>query len=219
MNAFLFDESFEATQDFLKDVLRYPVSWTAEDISAFLFCLEYARRAHDGATRKGCAIPYIAHPVEAALIAMELTDDIQVVQAALLHDVIEDTKQTAEDIRFLFGDEVAKLVLTASENKRHSLPADTTWKIRKSEYLNHLKIAGRRDKILAVADKLSNIRAMERDYQKLGNALWMRFNQKDKKEHAWYYQSVCKLTMELSDTEAWQELSRIFSDVFGDVAE
>ena len=178
-----------------------------------------ARRAHDGAFRKGTRIPYITHPIEASLVAMDLTDDIEVVEAALLHDVVEDTGRTIEDIRDMYGEAVAEYVLMASENKRPELPPDSTWKIRKSEYLNHLKIATLNSKILAVADKLSNIRSMARDFKSCGNSMWQKFNQKDKREQAWYYFSVCDLTLELSDTDSWKEMKALCEEVFRDVTD
>ena len=216
-NEIFFREDFQATPDALKGLLVYPASWTQKEIHQFLFCFEYARRAHDGDFRKGTRIPYITHPIEAALIAMDLTDDIEVVEAALLHDVVEDTGRTIDDIRDMFGETVAEYVLMASENKRPELPPDSTWKIRKSEYLNHLKIATLNSKILAVADKLSNIRSMARDYKSCGNTMWQKFNQKDKREQAWYYFSACDLTKELADTASWKELKALCEEVFHDV--
>ena len=201
----------------MKDLLSYPASWTESEKDKYRFCLEYARRAHAGDYRKGTHIPYITHPVEASIIAMQLTDDITVIEAALLHDVVEDTGHTIDEIRNLFGETVAEYVLMASENKRHDLPPETTWKIRKSEYLNHLKIGSHNSKVLAIADKLSNIRSMSRDFKECGNTMWQKFNQKDKREQAWYYMSVCSLTDELSETQGWQEMKALCEEVFADV--
>ena len=59
----------------------------------------FAVKAHAGALRKGTNLPYILHPMEAAAIAAQMTDDQDVIAAAVLHDAIEDTETTAEDIR------------------------------------------------------------------------------------------------------------------------
>lgn len=56
----------------------------------------YAAKAHSGAFRKSSQIPYIVHPMEAATIAARMTDDMKVIAAAVLHDVIEDTPTTVE---------------------------------------------------------------------------------------------------------------------------
>ena len=67
----------------------------------------------------------------------------------------------------------------------------------------------------AATFKLSNIRAISRDYAALGDALWQRFNQKDKAEHAWYYASVARCLEELRVYPAWQEYDRLVRSVFG----
>lgn len=66
---------------------------------------EYAKEAHKPQKRLS-GEPYINHPVEAAQILMTLSPDMETIQACLLHDVIEDTDITAEDIRKEFGEEV-----------------------------------------------------------------------------------------------------------------
>ena len=58
----------------------------------------FATRAHSGATRKGTNIPYIVHPIEAAAIVSAMTDDEEVIAAAILHDVLEDTDATWDDL-------------------------------------------------------------------------------------------------------------------------
>jgi myo-inositol-1(or 4)-monophosphatase len=68
--------------------------------------------------------------------------------------------------------------------------------------------------MIALGDKLSNVRAIYRDYQALGDKLWDRFNQKDKSEHGWYYRSIADATKELSKYPAWQEYERLVSILF-----
>ena len=150
----------------------------------------FASKAHDGMFRKGSNIPYIVHPMEAGAIAASVTDDEEVIAAAILHDVLEDTSVCEEEIENEFGKKVLRLVKSDSEDKREELPPEQTWKIRKQETIDYLRSkADNEEKIIALSDKLSNIRAIYRDYNKLGDELWNRFNQKDKKEHAWYYGS------------------------------
>ena len=79
------------------------------------------------------------HPLEAASIAGMLTKDEDIICAAVLHDVVEDTDRQLEEIRELFGDRVAELVSSETENKRRYLPPEATWRIRKEESLKHLK--------------------------------------------------------------------------------
>ena len=93
----------------------------------------YAVKAHNGQVRKGTQVPYILHPLEAASIVGTLTTDEEVIAAAVLHDVVEDTAATTECIQEAFGERIAALVAAESENKREDLPAGSTWKIRKQE--------------------------------------------------------------------------------------
>ena len=175
---------------------------------------KFAADAHEGSFRKGSSLPYIVHPMEAAAIVAGLTSDEEVIAAALLHDVIEDTPFTAEDICKDFGERVAELVKGESENKREELPAELTWRIRKEENIAHLCTSCIEMKMIALGDKLSNIRSMQRDYASLGEELWQRFNQKDKAQHGWYYRSMCDAVSELSHTEAWKELDRLIKEIF-----
>lgn len=177
--------------------------------------IEFAVKAHSGSVRKGTETPYIVHPMEAAAIVATMTNDFNVLAGAVLHDTVEDTDYTVEDIRAEFGDEVASLVASESENKREDLPSSETWKIRKQETLEHLSHAPIEAKMITLGDKLSNIRAIYRDYSVLGDKLWERFNQKDKNEHAWYYRGVAEKLRELSDTFAYREYVELVGKVFG----
>ncbi len=177
----------------------------------------FATEAHRGAFRKGTSIPYILHPLEAAAIAATMTDDYEVLAAAVLHDVIEDTAVTEAELREVFGSRVAELVCAESENKRADLPAGDTWRIRKQETLDALRVEDRREvKILVLADKLSNIRSIHRDFRALGEALWERFNMKDKDQIGWYYRSIAEaLESELGETLAWKEYRGLVEETFG----
>ena len=68
--------------------------------------------------------------------------------------------------------------------------------------------------MITLGDKLSNIRAIYRDYSTIGDELWKRFNQKDKSEHAWYYKTIAELLSELSSTFAYKEYVELVNKVF-----
>ena len=176
--------------------------------------ITFATSVHEGQLRKGTNIPYILHPLEAASIVGTMTTDDEIIAAAVLHDVVEDTDTTIEQVHELFGKRVAKLVTSESEDKRENLSAQSTWKIRKQETLNHLKTAPVDVKMITLGDKLSNIRAIHRDYNKLGEKLWERFNQKDKNEHYWYYQSIADCLVELKDYQAYKEYCDLIDKTF-----
>lgn len=80
----------------------------------------FAINAHKGQFRKGTDIPYILHPLEAATIVGTMTTDDEIIVGAVLHDVVEDTNTTIEEIRKLFGERVAEFVASESEDKRES---------------------------------------------------------------------------------------------------
>lgn len=179
--------------------------------------IAFAAEAHAGTCRKGTSVPYIVHPMEAAAIAASMTADHSVIAAAVLHDVTEDTNFSVEDIRARFGDRIASLVAAESENKREKLPAEATWSIRKQETIAHLQsTASIEVKMIALGDKLSNIRAIYRDQLAIGDALWERFHQKDKAQHKWYYSAIADALSELKVHPAWQEYHELVQKVFGE---
>lgn len=173
----------------------------------------FAAQAHDGAKRRGSEVPYIVHPMEAAAIAAALTDDEEVIAAAVLHDVIEDCGITEQALCERFGQRVAQLVLTQT-HVREGDPRET-WEARKQETVARLEKASRAEKIVALSDKLSNMRAIARDYNSSGEAMFARFHQQDREQHAWYYRScTALLEEELGGTQAWRELSGLVDAVF-----
>jgi guanosine-3',5'-bis(diphosphate) 3'-pyrophosphohydrolase len=171
----------------------------------------FATRQHSGTTRKGTSVPYIMHPMEAAAIVCTMTDDEEVIAAAVLHDVLEDTDATEEKLLAHFGRRITELVLGESEDKRRNLPPALTWKTRKRETITFLETEA---KMLALADKLSNLRAIYRDVDVIGDAVWERFNEKDKKMHGWMYRSVAEALRDLQEYSAWQEYDRLVKAVF-----
>lgn len=182
--------------------------------------IEFATKKHTEQTRKRENTPYILHPLEAAAVAAELTKDEDILIAAVLHDTVEDTDTSIDEVREKFGNRVAELVESETENKREDLPPEETWEIRKKESLEHLKNStDPAVKILWLADKVSNIRTLYRLYQKEGDALWNHFNMKDIKKQAWYYRTVAELLSDLDDTLPYQEYKQIVDYIFRNVKE
>ena len=180
-----------------------------EKAAAFALC------AHQGQVRKQTDTPYIMHPLEAAVTAQALTDDHEIIAAAVLHDVIEDSDCTKEELVEEFGERIAFIVNEVSENKMAHLPSEETWKQRKQEAVCRLKVSGLPVKTVVLCDKLSNIRAMHRDFRKIGDELWLRFSQKDKSMHEWYCKAVLSELGEFSQTPEYKELRDLISEVFG----
>ena len=178
--------------------------------------IAFAVKAHDGMRRKKSEVPYILHPMEAAVIVGTMTDDQNLIAAAALHDVVEDADIDIEEIEKNFGRRVRELVESETEDKRADLPPSDTWRIRKEETLSILRDTDDIGVLMVwIGDKLANMRSIYRDWKVDGDAMWQRFNQKNVNEQAWYYRSIVELTERLSHTSAWIEYKTLTEIVFG----
>lgn len=184
------------------------------DTSLLDRAITFAVKAHQGMERKGKGFPYIVHPMEAVCIVATMTNDQELLAAAALHDVIEDTDTTADDLKKEFGERVAMLVEAESDDKTGGSKAET-WHQRKQDTLDRLRNADLDIKIVALGDKLSNMRAIAHDYAVLGNELWNRFTVKDPAEHAWRYHALAEALNDLSDTDAYKEFHTLVNKTFG----
>ena len=173
--------------------------------------IEFAVHAHAGTERRGKGFPYVIHPLEAMAIVATITSDQEILAAAVLHDVVEDTDITIDEIRAQFGDRVASLVDTESD-RLNELP---DWRSRKEDSLRRLANASREEKIVALGDKLSNMRAIARDYTTRGDdSFWELFRIKEKSAHAWRYHALVDALSSLSDTYAYQEFQYLVKSIF-----
>lgn len=170
---------------------------------------EFAAKAHEGTFRKGTKIPYIVHPMEVAQIVAMMTEKPELIAAAYLHDVLEDTSVTAGEIEREFGRQVLFFVQQETEDKSLS------WKERKAATIHHLAHASREVKLLTLADKLSNMRASARDYMVFEESFWQRFNEKKKESHQWYAKGILDSLQELSDLPEYQEFCRLYEFMYG----
>ncbi len=172
--------------------------------------MAFALTAHCGQTRKGSETPYIFHPVETAQIVIQEKGHEDTVIAALLHDVLEDTDVTLAELKELFDKRVCQLVGDETENKSLS------WSERKETAIRMIQDSQDEQlKLLVLADKLSNLRAVERDLEECGSDFWNRFNQKDPKRQEWYYREMGKALASLADTRSYREYIQLLEQVFG----
>ena len=177
---------------------------------AILFAVD----AHKGQLRKDGA-PFILHPLEDAAIVATMTTDPEVLAAAVLHDTVEDTDVTPEQILQNFGPRVHELVMHETENKRPGIPPRDSWQIRKEESLTALEEStDPAVKMLWLGDKLSNMRAFHRSFAQMGADMFNRFNNGEPAAHFWYYGTILKLLRELEPYPAYQEYSKLFHDIF-----
>ena len=171
--------------------------------------IEFATIAHQGQCRKGTNIPYITHPFAVAMMLMKAGCQEEVIIAGLLHDVVEDTAITADQIRNIFGDAVAEIVAACSENK------NLEWEDRKQHTIDHLKTAPMGVKQVTCADKLHNISTMLKDYENCGEDLWERFNPgregfTKRENQQWYYSSLAAIFEE--DDSTVHPMSKSFTE-------
>ena len=174
----------------------------------------FAVRAHAGTERRGKGFPYIVHPMEAVEIVATMTNDQELLAAAVLHDTVEDTDTTIEQIRNEFGDRVASFVAAESDEPHQSRDSIENWRNRKQAAMDRLASASRDAKIVALGDKLSNMRAIARDYAEQGDQLWHLFHSKDPKDHEWHYRGLAEALSELRDTLAYKEFENLINQVF-----
>lgn len=168
----------------------------------------FAEMAHEGKFRKGSRVPYIYHPMETALLVSQMTDDEEVIAAAYLHDVLEDTSITPDELERAFGRRVLQLVQGVTEDKSKS------WQERKDFTVESLKTADRDVKLIALADKTCNMRSTARDYLAMGDRVWERFRVKDKSRQGRYYGGLLESLSDLKDQPAYQEMERWYRFVF-----
>jgi myo-inositol-1(or 4)-monophosphatase len=182
--------------------------------------IRFAVEAHEGQLRKGTTPPYIVHPMEVLGILAGMDADAELLMAGVLHDCIEDGELpcgegrrpvTRGDIAERFGERVASLVAAHSEDKSLS------WEERKTIALNELAEAEPDLQKMVLADKLSNMRAIARDYRAVGDALWTRF-QAPKDKQAWYYAGGVEALKTLASDEKaapfYEEFCARYREVF-----
>ena len=174
----------------------------------------FAVRAHAGTERRGKGFPYIVHPMEAVEIVATMTSDQELLAAAVLHDTVEDTDTTVEQIRTEFGDRIASLVASESDTMPEGVSEEDSWHARKQAAIDRLARASHDAKVVALGDKLSNMRAIARDYAQQGDALWNLFHVKDRKEHEWHYRGLADSLRELQDSFAYKEFEQLINQVF-----
>ena len=175
----------------------------------------FAVEAHRNTERRGKGFPYIVHPMEAVEIVATITNDQELLAAAILHETIEDTDVTYEQLKREFGDRIADIVYAESDRFVEGVSEENSWHVRKQAAITRLAEAPHDAKIVAMGDKLSNMRAIARDYKMKGDALWQIFHVTDKESHAWHYRGLADSLAELKDTFAYQEFVALIEQVFG----
>jgi (p)ppGpp synthase/HD superfamily hydrolase len=146
--------------------------------------IEVAAWAHRNQVRKGTDIPYIAHPLAVGLMLARAGCSDEVVTAGILHDTVEDTALTVDDLRREFGEKVASIVEGCSEPDK-----SLGWEERKRHTLEYMRTAPWEVRAVSCADKLHNLRSIERAIEALGEEAWSRFK-RGRADQGWYYRGM-----------------------------
>lgn len=177
--------------------------------------IEFARKAHEGSFRKGNNQPYIFHPLEVLSLVSLMSNDDEILCAAVLHDTVEDTDVSGDDIKREFGNRVYDIVAFETEDKRGQVNKTATWVDRKKEAIENLRQS--RDigtKMVCLGDKVSNLRSFHFLQLDQGEKMWENFNMKDPLKHYWYYNEIAKQLDELKDYSVYKEYLFLIDTVF-----
>ncbi|MBL0157931.1 MAG: bifunctional (p)ppGpp synthetase/guanosine-3',5'-bis(diphosphate) 3'-pyrophosphohydrolase [Bryobacterales bacterium] len=174
--------------------------------SALIFhAIQFASAAHAGQYRKNTRVPYLIHPLRVSKILVEAGCSEHLAVAAVLHDTVEDCFVTYEQIRRLFGDEVAELVRGATEPDKSD-----TWENRKRNTIEFLGTAGADMLLVSVADKLDNIRSIREDLELHGDLAWTRFK-RGRESQAWYFRSLAEVFNARMTAMPGKRLAEVFA--------
>lgn len=157
--------------------------------TAFAFALE----CHAEQTRKGPGgAPYATHLMHVAALVLEFGGDIEQAMGALLHDSIEDCVAVDDDLlRESFGDGVAAIVRDCTDTEPGEDPAHKRpWKLRKAQYVEHLRHAPERSLLVAVCDKLHNLDSMIAGIEEETQEKFFGRFKGGPQQQLWYYQQV-----------------------------
>jgi (p)ppGpp synthase/HD superfamily hydrolase len=150
--------------------------------------LRWAADCHRGQFRRGSDVPYVEHVAGVAMILDRLGFDQDVVIAGLLHDVVEDTDATLDQVEARFGPEVADTVRQSSEIKTDAQGRKRPWIDRKRDHLEALAGSPVAARAVVLADKLHNLISIELDLRE-GRPVWAGFHA-DRAQVLWYYRTA-----------------------------
>jgi (p)ppGpp synthase/HD superfamily hydrolase len=182
--------------------------------SRFRDALVFAAELHSDQQRKGGTVPYLAHLLAVASLALEHGADEDEAIAALLHDAVEDQGglPTLERIRERFGDRVADVVLGCTDSVETNPRQKPPWRQRKEAYLAHLATASASVRLVSAADKVHNERSLLADYRQSGEAIWSRFKG-GRDGSLWYYRALVRAYQPGGPAALAAELDRVVTEL------
>lgn len=152
--------------------------------------MRLAVRAHEGQHRKESDLPYISHPFMVALILAQHNFSDTVLAAALVHDTVEDTSVSMDDVRSELGEEVAALVEPVTHDDTLS------WEEKKEKYIETVKDSSVEVKAISVADKIHNAQSFIAGYEAQGSEMWKHFN-RGREKKLWFEEAMLQMLQEV----------------------
>lgn len=174
----------------------------------------FATNAHKNTERRGKGFPYVIHLMEVVSIIATISNDQELLAAGMLHDTVEDCGVSFEELEKEFGTRVMEIVKNETNVVIEGKSERDSWKERKQIAIDCLKAAPIESKIVALGDKLSNMRAIAQDFAKVGDEVWKKFHVGDSKAIEWYYRGLADSLKELENEDAYKEFLFLINEVF-----
>ena len=160
---------------------------------------------HRNQERKKDGTPYISHLFSVAWILANYTDDEDIIVAGILHDTIEDTAYTSEQLRDDFGDTINRIVLGVTEDEEIK-----DWTERKKDYLEKIKNADFGSLMVCAADKIHNLMSVADIWEIYGDEFWNNFNAPSPEIYFWYHGEALEILKEKLKNQIVEQLEKQF---------
>ncbi len=163
-------------------------------------------KAHGKQVRKTDGSPYVVHPMMVAKKLARLGFSDEVIAAAFVHDVLEDTDYSEKQLRQELGDKVVDIILPLTEDK------SLEWEKRKEKYINDVKNANSETKAVSIADKIHNLESIIETHKTMGANIWTKFN-RGKEQKMWFEHEMLKALQESWDHPLIAEYEQLLKQV------
>lgn len=153
-----------------------------------LEALEFVKNYHSKQVRDTSGRPYLNHCLEVARIIHKYKYSEEYVLAGLLHDTVENTEATFDQIESKFGEEVTNIVRGVTEDNDPTL----SWTDRKLKYIQTVSRGSEGIIVVSAVDKFHNVTEIFQDWLKIGDMIFLRYNE-SKEKHKWFFRSLTEL--------------------------
>lgn len=154
------------------------------------YAASFAADKHKGQYRKEGNLLYISHLVAVALILQKYNFSEEIIAAGLLHDTLEDTETTQEEVLENFGQEILNMILQVTND------VNLNWKEKKQKYIDTVRLASNGAQAIALADKIHNMQSLLSNLEDLGpEKVWAFFNA-GKEDKLWFEESCLAMFQE-----------------------